>query len=103
MGHLGESDILARIRDIFPGGADLVDDCGALPELPPGHRLLVTTDVMEEGQHFRMDWHPPEMLGRKLLYVNLSDLDASGAMPLGFTLTLALGREVEEEIGRAHV
>lgn len=96
MGHLGESDILARIRDIFPGGADLVDDCGALPELPPGHRLLVTTDVMEEGQHFRMDWHPPEMLGRKLLYVNLSDLDASGAMPLGFTLTLALGREVEE-------
>jgi thiamine-monophosphate kinase len=50
---------------------------------------------MEEGQHFRLDWHPPALLGRKLLMVNLSDLDASGAVPVGFTLTLALGRDLE--------
>jgi thiamine-monophosphate kinase len=55
----------------------------------------VTTDLMEEGQHFRLDWHPPAMLGRKLLMVNLSDLDASGAVATGFTLTLALGRDLE--------
>ena len=45
---------------------------------------------MEEGIHFRTEWHPPEFLGSKLLNVNLSDLDASGATFLGFTLTLAL-------------
>jgi len=92
---LSELDIIRRIRETFPGGRELVDDCGALAVPPPGQRILVTTDVMEEGQHFRLAWHPPELLGRKLLMVNLSDLDASGAVPAGFTLTLALGPELE--------
>jgi len=92
---LSELDIIRRIRRTFPGGAELVDDCGALAPAPPGQQLLVTTDLMEAGQHFRMDWHPPAMLGRKLLMVNLSDLDASGASATGFTLTLALGRDLD--------
>jgi len=92
---LKESDIIRRIRETFPGGEALTDDCGAIPQVPPGSSLLVTTDLMESGQHFRMDWHPPELLGRKLLAVNLSDLDASGAVPLGFTLTLALGGDLD--------
>jgi len=92
---LMETGILARIRELLPGGEGLRDDCGALPATPPGQTLLVTTDLMESGQHFRLDWHPPELLARKLLAVNLSDLDASGARPFGYTLTLALGPEVE--------
>ena len=97
MVKLLESDIIARIRELFPGGGTLDDDCGVIPEPPSGHRLLVTTDLMEEGQHFKLEWHPPRLLGRKLLVVNLSDLDASGAIPLGFTLTLALGRDVDPD------
>lgn len=93
--RLSELDIIRRIRETFPGGRELVDDCGGIPPPPPGHQLLVTTDLMEEGQHFRLDWHPPALLGRKLLMVNLSDLDASGAAGTGFTLTLALGRDLE--------
>jgi thiamine-monophosphate kinase len=92
---LSELEIITRIRETFPGGAALTDDCGSVPPPLPGQTLLVTTDLMEEGQHFRLDWHPPDLLGRKLLMVNLSDLDASGASPLGFTLTLALGRELK--------
>lgn len=92
---LKETGILARIRELLPGGGNLLDDCGALPLAPPGQTLLVTTDLMESDQHFRLDWHPPDLLARKLLAVNLSDLDASGARPFGFTLTLALGPEVE--------
>lgn len=92
---LMESGILARIRDLLPGGQDLTDDCGALPAAPQGQTLLVTTDLMESDQHFRLEWHPPDLLARKLLAVNLSDLDASGARPFGYTLTLALGPEVE--------
>lgn len=92
---LHELAVIERIRALLPGGADLTDDCGALPQAGPGETLLVTTDVMEEDQHFCRTWHPPEMLGRKLLHVNLSDLDASGARPLGYTLTLALPPDLE--------
>ncbi|MDP2875535.1 MAG: thiamine-phosphate kinase [Holophaga sp.] len=95
--RLSESEIIRRIRETFPGGEALTDDCGAVPQPPAGCRLLVTTDLMESEQHFRLDWHPPDLLGRKLLMVNLSDLDASGALPLGFTLTLALGPELEAD------
>jgi thiamine-monophosphate kinase len=95
--RLSELEIIDRIRATFPGGGDLVDDCGALAPVPAGQQLLVTTDLMEEGQHFRLDWHPPALLGRKLLMTNLSDLDASGATATGFTLTLALGRDLRAE------
>jgi thiamine-monophosphate kinase len=91
---LSELDIIRRIRERFPGGPLLVDDCGLVPA-PAGRQVLVTTDLMESGQHFRLDWHPPGLLGRKLLMVNLSDLDASGATATGFTLTLALGRDLD--------
>ncbi|NTW84604.1 MAG: thiamine-monophosphate kinase [Holophagaceae bacterium] len=93
---LQETGILARIRTRLPGGGNLLDDCGALPPTPPGQTLLVTTDLMESDQHFRLDWHPADLLARKLLAVNLSDLDASGARPFGYTLTLALGPELTE-------
>jgi thiamine-monophosphate kinase len=93
--RLSELEIIRRIRESFPGGRELMDDCGGVPAPPPGQQLLVTTDLMESGQHFRLDWHPPALLGRKLLMVNLSDLDASGAEATGFTLTLALGRDLE--------
>lgn len=92
---LEELEVIARIRRMLPGGSALMDDCGALPAAAPGQRLLVTTDLMEEDQHFRRDWHPPRLLGRKLLNVNLSDLDASGARALGFTLTLALPPDLD--------
>jgi thiamine-monophosphate kinase len=95
MGALNELEILAFLRARFPGGEALKDDCGALPPVPPGRTPLVTTDLMEEGTHFRRDWHPPALLARKLLAVNLSDLDASGAVPAGFTLTLALPRDLD--------
>lgn len=92
--HLSENAIIGRIRELFPGGGALTDDCGLIPAPPPGRMLLVSTDLMEDGQHFNRAWHPPALLGRKLLMVNLSDLDASGATPMGFTLTLALGRDL---------
>ncbi|MDE3246466.1 MAG: thiamine-phosphate kinase, partial [Acidobacteriota bacterium] len=90
-----ELDILACIRALLPGGEALLDDCGLMPSVPPDEALLVTTDLMEEGIHFRPEWHPPELLGSKLLTVNLSDLDGSGAAFLGFTLTLALPPNLE--------
>jgi thiamine-monophosphate kinase len=92
-----ESEILARIRATFLGGQGLTDDCGAIPSSPSGQHLLVTTDLMEEDQHFCREWHPPALLAKKLLMANLSDLDASGARPVGYTLTLALSKTESDD------
>lgn len=64
------------------------DDCALLP-VAPGHRLAVTTDLLVEGVHFFPDAEP-ESLGHKALAVNVSDLGAMGARPLGCVLGLSL-------------
>jgi len=64
------------------------DDC-ALLALRADEALAVSTDMLVEGRHFLPDVDP-RALGHKALAVNLSDLAAMGAAPLGFTLALAL-------------
>lgn len=64
------------------------DDC-ALLDLPAGETLAISTDMLVEGRHF-FEGTDPEALGHKALAVNLSDLAAMGATPLGFSLALAL-------------
>jgi thiamine-monophosphate kinase len=70
-----------------PGAFDLTDDA-ALFSPPPGRDLVLSTDAIIGGVHF-LDDDPPDLVGRKLLRVNLSDLAAKGATPVGYLLTLA--------------
>src|SRR5262247_3017914 len=58
-----------------------------------GCDLVLKTDGIVGGVHFFPD-DPPEMVAKKALRVNLSDLAAKGAKPLGFLLTLALPEEI---------
>lgn len=64
------------------------DDCALLAPAP-GRQLAVSSDMLVEGRHF-FAGADPFTLGHKCLAVNLSDLAAMGAAPLGFTLALAL-------------
>jgi len=64
------------------------DDCALLAPTP-GKQLAVSSDMLVEGRHF-FAGADPFQLGHKSLAVNLSDLAAMGATPLGFTLALAL-------------
>jgi thiamine-monophosphate kinase len=86
----GEFALIARhFRSLAgPGALDLLDDA-ALLDVPPGRQLVLTADAMVAGVHFLPD-DPPETIGRKLLRVNLSDLAAMGAAPLGYLMTVAL-------------
>jgi thiamine-monophosphate kinase len=89
---MGEFDLIRRHFQRAAGGPSVVlgigDDCALL--LPrPGHQLAVSSDMLVEGRHFFADVDP-QALGHKALAVNLSDLAAMGARPLGFTLALAL-------------
>ena len=64
------------------------DDC-ALLKTDHAEEIAVTSDMLVCGRHFFADANP-EWLGWKALAVNLSDLAAMGAKPIGFTLALAL-------------
>ncbi|MFA6051615.1 MAG: thiamine-phosphate kinase [Methylobacter sp.] len=66
------------------------DDC-ALMSIPDCYELAVTTDTMVENVHF-FAGAAPELLGHKLLAVNLSDLASMGAIPVSVTLALTLPR-----------
>jgi thiamine-monophosphate kinase len=95
---LGEFDLIWRF---FKAGSESMaqtqtdqvllgigDDC-ALLQPDPAQSLAVTSDMLVEGRHFFAGANA-EWLGHKALAVNLSDLAAMGAKPLGFTLALAL-------------
>ncbi|RYY16191.1 MAG: thiamine-phosphate kinase, partial [Alphaproteobacteria bacterium] len=71
-----------------------LDDAATLAP-PPGRELVVTVDAMVEGVHFLSE-DPPDLIARKLLRVNLSDLAAKGAVPLAYLLTLSARRGVSE-------
>jgi thiamine-monophosphate kinase len=70
-----------------PGALGLADDAAILTP-PPGRELVLSADAMVAGVHFLPD-DPPETIGRKLLRVNLSDLAAKGAVPIGYLMTVS--------------
>jgi thiamine-monophosphate kinase len=78
-----------------PGALDLQDDAAVLAP-PPGRELVLTCDAMVAGVHFLPD-DPPDLVGRKLLRVNLSDLAAKGATPIGYLMTVSTPRNTAGE------
>ncbi|WP_233557938.1 thiamine-phosphate kinase [Tessaracoccus antarcticus] len=56
----------------------------------------VTTDMLVEGVHFRRNWTTPFQLGRKAIAVNVSDVEAMGAVPVSVVVALALPIGLEE-------
>ncbi|PXY27060.1 thiamine-phosphate kinase [Prauserella muralis] len=55
-------------------------DDAAVVAAPDG-RVVVTTDMLVQGVHFRLDWSTPEHVGRRAVAVNLADVAAMGAVP----------------------
>ena len=89
---LGEFELIRTFfeRSAGPRRALLgIGDDGALIRPGSGQSIAISTDMLVEGRHFFSDVEPAA-LGHKALAVNLSDLAAMGARPLGFTLAMAL-------------
>ena len=94
---IGEFALIERLRDALPPETVASDrltigigDDAAIWRPTPGESLVVTTDSLVEGIHFRLDWTGWSSLGHKTLAVNLSDLAAMGAVPTLVTVTLGL-------------
>lgn len=94
----GEFDLIRRyfapLAAGAPGALGLTDDA-ALLSPPPGRDLALAADALVEGVHF-LSQDPPDLVARKLLRVNLSDLAAMGAAPLAYLVTAAWPRDRDE-------
>lgn len=88
----GEFELIARyfapLAARFPGAAGLKNDIAVL-SLPPGYELIVKTDAVIAGVHF-LPGDPPELIAKKALRVNLSDIAAGGGAPLAYQMALCL-------------
>lgn len=87
-----EDGILAIIDDCFANEHPAFrlgrkDDCAIFK---PGKELVCSSDFFLEDAHFRRSYFKPADIGHKALAVNISDLAACAALPLGFSLCLAL-------------
>jgi thiamine-monophosphate kinase len=92
----GEDRLIARyFRPLasHPGAFGLADDAATITP-PPGCDVVLKTDAIVGGVHFFAD-DPPDLIAKKALRVNLSDLAAKGASPVGFLLSLALPGSVD--------
>ena len=87
---IAEVGELALIERLKPYCADVVGDDGALVTVEPGHRLVVTTDVLVDEVHFSDRTTPPHSVGWRSVAASLSDIAAMGGAPLGITIGLGL-------------
>lgn len=98
MARSGEFDLIERLfrplAEGFPGALNLADDAALVP-VSPGSRLAVTTDALVAGVHFRTS-DPPDLVARKALRVNLSDLAAMGAKPLGLLVAACFPKDADD-------
>jgi len=96
-GRPGEFELIDRyfapLAAKVEGTFGLHNDAAVLP-VSRGERLVTTVDTMIQGRHF-LDC-PPDLVARKLLRVNLSDLAAMGAVPFGYLLASAWPLDLEE-------
>lgn len=89
------SRLFAPLAANHAGALSLEDDCALFPG-PDGQEWAVTADAMVAGVHFLPD-DPPDLIARKLLRVNLSDLAAMGATPRFILMTCAFPESVGED------
>lgn len=88
MAEVGEFAVIDRLVadrhqpvtvEIGPG-----DDAAVL-SVPDG-RVAVSTDMLVEGRHFRLDWSTPRDIGRKAIAQNAADIEAMGGRPSGYVV-----------------
>ena len=92
---MGEFDLIRRIRSTATTNRAVAvgigDDCASI-RFTPGAEILVTTDMLLDGRHFRLVETSAEEVGAKCLAVNLSDIAAMAGRPVGAVVAVALPR-----------
>jgi thiamine-monophosphate kinase len=100
LSDVGEFGLIARIQRLArqqraPQLVLGIGDDAAVLRPRSGEDLVVSTDSLVENVHFRWRTQAPSTVGRRALAINLSDLAAMGARPVGCTLALAAPPSLE--------
>jgi len=88
LGELGEFGVIERLTRGRPASSEVVigpGDDGAVIGAGDG-RVVVSTDMLVEGRHFRLDWSTPHDVGRKAMAQNAADIEAMGARVTAFVV-----------------
>lgn len=101
IGSLGEFGLIEHLtsnhQTIHPETVVGIGDDAAVLTVPADHVQVVSTDLLMEGIHFDLMYHPLKHLGYKAVVVNLSDICAMNAVPKQITLSLALSNRFSVE------
>lgn len=88
LGELGEFGIIGRLVHGRgqPAAVALGPGDDAAVVVADDGRVVVSTDMLVEGRHFRLDWSTPHDVGRKAIAQNAADIEAMGARPTAFVV-----------------
>ena len=91
LADVGEFGLIRELTSRFEQGPQVYvgpGDDAAVIRTPRGH-VVVSTDLLVEGRHFRREWAPARDIGRKAAASNLSDINAMGGTAHSLTVALA--------------
>jgi thiamine-monophosphate kinase len=91
LSQAGEFPLIARLREFFAQGEQVLvgpGDDAAVLRVRTGH-VVVSTDLLVEGRHFRRDWASAADVGHRAAAANLSDINAMGGRAHSLTIGLA--------------
>lgn len=99
LADVGEFGLVAELVSRFPQDDQVVvgpGDDAAVLRVPTGH-VVMSTDLLVEGRHFRRDWATAADVGHRAAAQNLSDINAMGGRPTALTIGLAAPADLAAE------
>jgi thiamine-monophosphate kinase len=99
LADVGEFGLIGELTRIFEQGEHVLvgpGDDAAVLRVRTGH-VVVSTDLMVEGRHFRREWSTGEDVGHRAAAQNLSDINAMGGRATSLTVGLAAPAELEAQ------
>jgi thiamine-monophosphate kinase len=96
LSEAGEFALIGALSELFPQGEQVLvgpGDDAAVLRVRSGH-VVVSTDVLVEGRHFRRDWASAGDIGHRAAAANLSDVNAMGGRAHSLTIGLAAPRDL---------